>query len=100
MAFDYGDTFIVRRGLHRNEMARVLGVDKEHQQYAVTFLDDGSVGVVNADNTRSQAEPTITATALAEAFGAYGGEIPNAVIEALEALAPGITAKIVLVKVV
>jgi hypothetical protein len=91
--FKTGDEISIMRGKHRNATAIVLDYSTATAEYAVKF-PDGSLGVINAVNVRVPDEATITAGQFAQAFSDFGGEIPRVVMEALETLAPGITARI------
>jgi ribosomal protein L24 len=95
-AFKTGDEISIMRGKHRGATAIV--VDYSTGQYAVK-LPDGNLDVINAVNVRVPDEPTITASQLGQAFGDEGHEISNAVFERLEALVPGITNRMTMVKV-
>lgn len=92
-----GDEISIMRGKHRGATAIVVTYSSATAEYAVKF-PDGCLGVINAVNVRGPVEVSITDGQLAQAFGDFGGEIPARVMDALEALAPGITAKIVLVQ--
>lgn len=96
--FKTGDEISIMRGKHRNATAIVLDYSIATAEYAVKF-PDGSLGVINAVNVRVPDESTITASQLAQAFAEHGSTIPTTVMETLEALAPGITDKLILVQV-
>jgi hypothetical protein len=89
MQFKDGDEVSIMRGLHRNETARVIGVNAGQQEYAVRFTD-GSFGLINAVNVRAPEEPSITASQLAAMLGNYIGEIPTNLLDEIAAALPGI----------
>jgi len=98
LVFKTGDEISIMRGKHRGATATVVDYSAGPAEYAVQFAD-GSFGVINAVNVRVPDEPSITASELASAFGTDAGNVPDQVWVRMEALAPGITDRIVLVQV-
>lgn len=94
--FKTGDEISIMRGKHRGATATVVDYSIATAEYAVKFLD-GKLDVINAVNVRVPDEPSITASQLGQAFG---DDVPSTLVLArLEALVPGITDKVVLVRV-
>ena len=71
-----GQTVTVMRGKTRGQTAEVLGVDAEHQQYAVKYAD-GTFGVINAVNVKEPTEDTIGEARLAAEIQTAAQDIEN-----------------------
>jgi len=80
----------ISRGKLAGKTGTVIEVDEDKKEYAVRIADFG-LRVVSFSAVKPKTEPTINAAQLAEAFGRSGQEIPAAVLDRLEAVAPGIT---------
>lgn len=65
MKYVPGDEVTIMRGLDRNKVAKVTGVDATNRKYNVTFTD-GSFAVVNEVNVKPPQEGQVTAAKLAD----------------------------------
>lgn len=94
--FNVNDTVRVVRGKLRTRTGKILAYSEKDNTYSV-FLDDGTLAVLNAGNLKAPADSTVSVAALVYVLGSFqfaDADEANRLAAALDAVAPGVSAKL------